>query len=315
MSTVPSESQKRQRLRDLLALPGIVVLPGVYDALGARIAASIGFEAIHMTGYGVSASLLGEPDIGLATLTEMAACAARLAAVSHVPLLADADAGYGSTINVRRTMREYERAGVAGLHIEDQVTPKRCGMTGRKELLACDDMVAKVRAAVMARSDPDLVLVARTDARDVTGLDDAIARATAYAEAGADAIFVEGPRTADEISRIAAALRPVPLVHNVGTLDTADGSPPSVELSYLERWGYKMVLFPVQALYAAAYATRKVLTHLHEHGAVADALSTTFTSDDLNQSTGLPDWSEFEAEASATNRADQSASDARTRPR
>jgi 2-methylisocitrate lyase-like PEP mutase family enzyme len=286
----------------------------VYDGLSARIAASIGFEALHMTGYGVSAALLGEPDMGLTTLTEMAERASRLAAASHVPLIADADAGYGGTLNVRRMVRDYERAGVAGLHLEDQTTPKRCGMTGRKELVSRDDMVAKLRAAVMTRSDPDLVLMARTDARGVTGLDDAIARATAYIEAGADAIFVEAPGSEDEIRRIADALRPIPLLHNVATLATADGSPPLVDLASLESWGYKMVLFPVQALYAAAHAMRRVLTNLHAHGAATADLSAMFTSDDFDIATHLRDWLNFETESSAGGGVYPHAGDARSEP-
>jgi len=169
------------RLRELLARPDALVIPGAYDALSARLIVQAGFPAVYMTGFGTSASVLGQPDVGLLTMSEMVSRAAALAAVTaDVPLLADADTGYGNPINVRRTIREYERAGVAGLHIEDQVWPKKCGHMEGKQVIPMEEMVQKVHAAVDARQDPDFVIIARTDANAVTGLEDALRRGQAY---------------------------------------------------------------------------------------------------------------------------------------
>src|SRR6266852_3658860 len=194
------------RLRELLAGPDLIVAPGAYDALSARLIAQTGFPAVYMTGFGTAASVLGQPDVGLLTMSEMVSRAAALAAVvGDLPLIADADTGYGNPINVRRTIREYERAGVAGLHIEDQVWPKKCGHMEGKQVIPMDEMVQKIRAAIDARQDPDFVIIARTDANAVHGLEDAIQRGQAYREAGADVIFIEAPRSIEELRTIAQA--------------------------------------------------------------------------------------------------------------
>ncbi len=173
------------RLRHLLAGPDLLVAPGAYDALSARLIARAGFPAVYMTGFGTAASVLGQPDVGLLTMSEMVARASALASVvGDLPLIADADTGYGNPLNVRRTIREYERAGVAGLHIEDQVWPKKCGHMEGKQVIPMEEMVQKVRAAVDARQDPDFVIIARTDANAVYGLEDALRRGRAYREAG-----------------------------------------------------------------------------------------------------------------------------------
>src|ERR1700719_1626339 len=188
------------RLRDLLAGPDLIVAPGAYDALSARLIAQAGFPAVYMTGFGTAASVLGQPDVGLLTMSEMVGRASALASViGDIPLIADADTGYGNPINVRRTIREYERAGVAGLHIEDQVWPKKCGHMEGKQVIPMDEMVQKVRAAVDARQDPDFVIIARTDANAVYGLDDAMRRGRAYREAGADIVFIEATRSITEL--------------------------------------------------------------------------------------------------------------------
>ncbi len=188
------------RLRRMLQAPGILVAPGAYDGFSARLIEAAGFSTVYMTGAGTAASHLGQPDLGLATMTEMAAHARHLAACVSLPLIADADTGYGNVLNVVRTVREYERAGVAGLHLEDQVAPKKCGHIAGKQVIPAREFADKIRAASEYRTDPDLVIIARTDARAVTGLDDAIERGNLYAEAGADVIFVEAPQSADEIS-------------------------------------------------------------------------------------------------------------------
>src|SRR5437763_9262953 len=173
------------RLRELLVQGGLLVAPGAYDALSARLIAQAGFSAVYMTGFGTAASVLGQPDVGLLTMSEMVSRAAAIAAVvGDRPVIADADTGYGNPINVRRTIREYERAGVAAIHIEDQVGPKKCGHMEGKQVIPMDEMVQKIRAAVDARKDPDFVIIARTDANAVTGCDDALRRAQGYRGAG-----------------------------------------------------------------------------------------------------------------------------------
>ena len=193
------------RLRDLLGSGQTVVAPGAFDPLAARLVEEAGFPAVYMTGFGTSAALLGRPDVGLLTMTEMADNAARIAACVNIPVIADADTGYGNPVNVIRTVGAYEAAGVAGIHIEDQVAPKKCGHTDGKQIIAAAEMAQKVRAAVDARSDPDFVIIARTDARAVEGLDSALDRAAQYLEAGADALFVEAVLSDDEAAHVAAA--------------------------------------------------------------------------------------------------------------
>src|SRR5438067_8385286 len=203
------------RLRQLLSGPEMIVAPGAYDALSARLIAQAGFPAVYMTGFGMAASVLGQPDVGLLTMSEMVSRAAALTAVAgDVPLIADADTGYGNPLNVRRTIREYERAGVAGLHIEDQVWPKKCGHMEGKQVIAMEEMVQKVHAAVDARQDPDFVIIARTDANAVTGFEDALLRGKAYREAGADVLFIEAPRSLTELRTIAQTFPDVPLLFN-----------------------------------------------------------------------------------------------------
>src|SRR5439155_5366218 len=193
---------RRQRFRALLAAPGLIIAPGAYDALSARLIEQAGFDVVYMTGSGAANSLLGQPDLGLTTMTEMAGQAARVGAATTLPVVADADTGYGGPLNVRRTVQEYERAGVAALHIEDQTFPKRCGHFAGKSVIPIDEMVAKIKAAVAARSDPDLVVIARSDAAAVEGIDAALKRGRAYQAAGADALFIEAPSSVDELRQI-----------------------------------------------------------------------------------------------------------------
>src|SRR5947199_1932083 len=202
-------------LRELLAGPELLVAPGAYDALSARLIAQAGFSAVYMTGFGTAASVLGQPDVGLLTMSEMVSRAAALATVvGDRPLIADADTGYGNPINVRRTVRENERAGVAAIHIEDQVWPKKCGHMEGKQVIPVVEMVQKIRAAVDARQYPDFVIIARTDANAVNGLEDALRRGRAYREAGADVIFIEAPRSIAELKAIASAFPDVSLFFN-----------------------------------------------------------------------------------------------------
>lgn len=283
-------TEPRRRLRELLAGDEIVAAPGAYDALSARLIEAAGFDVVYMTGFGTTASLIGRPDVGLLTQTEMADAARRLAGAVGVPVLADADTGYGNPVNVVRTIREYEQAGVAGLHLEDQVMPKRCGHLSGKEVVPAADMEAKVRAAVAARTDPDLVIVARTDVLALEGVEAAIERGRRYAEAGADALFIEAPRTEEDIERIAAELQPVPLVFNWAE----GGRTPPVPLARLGELGFRLVLFPVGALLAAATGVRSLLETVREEGTPASRLDALMGFDEFVRFIGLEEIQDLE---------------------
>jgi 2-methylisocitrate lyase-like PEP mutase family enzyme len=228
----------RTKLRELLSRPGPVIAPGAYDAISVRAVEHAGFEAAYMTGSGVSAAS-GFPDFGLLTLTEMAAAAKTLSRCVRIPVIADADTGYGNELNVTRTVREYESAGVSGLHIEDQVSPKRCGHLDGKELISRGEFIAKIRAAVAARQDADLVLIARTDARSVAGLDEAIARANAAIEAGADVAFVEAAQSIEELALIPQRVKG-PCLLNV----VQGGKTPNLGPDDVARMGYRIAILP-----------------------------------------------------------------------
>ena len=266
-------------LRERLARDAPVVAPGAYDALSARLIEQAGFEAVYMTGFGASASLLGRPDVGLLSFAEMVDHARRLVQAVDVPVIADADDGYGNHLNVMRTIREYEAAGVAALHIEDQVAPKRCGHMAGKQVIPAGEMVEKVRAAVEARSG-DLLIIARTDARAVEGLDAALARARAYRDAGADVLFVEAPEDEREIEAIAAAFPDTPLVFNA----VDGGRTPSLPLDRLGELGFSLVLRPVATLFAAARAVQQMLR----------TDETTMRFDEFTDLIGLPDLQALE---------------------
>jgi 2-methylisocitrate lyase-like PEP mutase family enzyme len=256
----------RQRLRELLAGDELIVAPGVYDGVSAALVSKLGFEAAYMTGAGVCASAYGLPDIGLATLTEMADRARVLAGLLEVPLIADADTGYGSPINVIRTVREYERAGVAAIQLEDQTFPKRCGHLAGKEVIDADQFARSLQAAVEAREDPDTVIVARTDARAPLGLEEAISRANRYASVGAEVIFVEAPRTVEELERIAAEVS-APLLLNI----VPGGLTPELDQARLKELGYRIVIYPVTVVTAVVPAAIQALSGLRpQHPAVAE---------------------------------------------
>ncbi len=245
-----------RRLRELLAGPDLVVAPGAYDGLSARLIAQAGFSLIYMTGFGTAASVLGQPDVGLLTMSEMVGRAAALAAVTgELPLIADADTGYGNPINVRRTIREYERAGVAGLHIEDQVWPKKCGHMEGKQVISMDEMVQKIRAAVDARQDPDFVIIARTDANAVNGLEDALLRGQAWAESG---------------------------------------KTPLLSLDEIHALGFKLVIFPVSMLFAATHAMLGLLELLKRGKTPSAYAEHMVTFSQFTQNIGLPEIQELE---------------------
>src|SRR6201996_3672319 len=229
------------RLRELLDSGQTIVAPGAFDPLAARLVEEAGFPAVYMTGFRTSAALLGRPDVGLLTMTEMADNAAKMAACVDIPLLADADTGYGNPLNVIRTVGVYEAAGVAGLHLEDQVAPKKCGHMENKQVIGAQEMAQKIRAAVDARTDPDFVIIARTDARAVEGLEAALDRARRYRDAGADMLFVEAPQSLDEIETIADRLADVPLLFNYAE----GGRTPAVTHAFLRDLGFRLVIFPL----------------------------------------------------------------------
>jgi 2-methylisocitrate lyase-like PEP mutase family enzyme len=245
-------------LRRQLAAPGLVVAPGAYDAIGARLIEQAGFSTAYMTGAGTSAAR-GFPDFGLLTLSEMVDNAAAMARAIAIPLIADADTGYGNELNVTRTVREYESRGVAGIHIEDQVSPKRCGHLDGKEVIARDAFVSQIRAAVHARHDPDFVIIARTDARAVLGLDEAIWRANAALDAGADIAFVEATQTIDEVADVPKRVSG-PCLLNV----VPGGRTPLFDLRDAETMGYKLAILPGLMLKATIAAGDAALAHLRE---------------------------------------------------
>jgi carboxyvinyl-carboxyphosphonate phosphorylmutase len=255
-------------LRDLLAAPDVVVAPGVADALNARLVAAEGFKAVYMTGGGTSAVRLGMPDVGLLTMPEMVDNAARIADASGLPVIADADTGYGNALNVQRTVRAFEKAGVAAIHIEDQEFPKRCGHLGGKTLIASAEMVGRIKAACDARRDPDFVIIARTDALSVEGLGAALERGKAYEAAGADMIFVESPLTMEHLAAIPKAFR-APTLFNMAS----SGKTPFVSTAELARLGFRLAIYPNFAILAAIPVVRNYLRVLREKGSVADLVA------------------------------------------
>ena len=279
-----------QSLRSRLESREMVLAPGCYDALSARLVEEAGFAAAYMTGFGSAASLLGRPDVGLMTLPEMVDNARRIAAAVDIPVIADADTGYGNPINVIRTVNEYEGAGVAAIHIEDQVMPKKCGHMEGKQLIPAREMAAKVAAAVAARRSSEFLVIARTDARAVEGLDGALERARRYREAGADVLFVEAPRSTEEIEIIAGAFADVPLLFNYAE----GGKTPPVSHQFLHDLGFSLVIFPISTLLAATAATRSVLSEIKAKGSPIDVLPSMLPFEEFLEFIGISEIRELE---------------------
>lgn len=253
-------SDQRKQFRERLGGKGIIVAPGAYDALSARIIARAGFPAVYLTGGGLSRSW-GFPDVGLMTMTENVSFITRVCDSVEIPVIADADTGYGNALNVIRTVREYERAGVAAFHLEDQVTPKRCGHYEGKDVVSKEEMIAKIRAAVDTRKDTNLAIIARTDSRAVLGMDEAIERGNAYIQAGADIAFVEAPQSLEELKRIAAEIGGPVLVNMIKGSRT-----PLLPAKDLEKLGFKLAIYPNEAHRAAIWAVQACVRHLKEKG-------------------------------------------------
>lgn len=281
----------RRALRQLLTGPGPLIVPGAYDALSALLVQQAGFKAAFMSGYAVSAALLGKPDIGLLTGSEMVDNARRMAAAVQIPLIVDGDTGYGNAINVMRTVETYEQAGVSAIQLEDQVTPKRCGHMSGKQVIDCAEMLGKIRAAVDAREDSDLMIIGRTDAASIEGTDAAIARAQAYADAGADILFVEAPDDVREIEKIASSLAPLaPLVFKV----PEGRQSPSLSFDDLADLGFSILLLPIGTLLAATAAMQRSLRELATDGSPVEAETSPPTFDGFNDLVGLPAMRELE---------------------
>ena len=262
-----------------------LVLPGCYDALGARLIEQAGFDAAYMTGFGTAAGLLGRPDVGLLGLAEMVDNARRIASAVDLPIVADADTGYGNQINVIRTVQEYERSGVAGIHIEDQVLPKKCGHMDNKQVVDAVEFVGKIKAAAAARQDPDFVLIARTDARAPHGLDEAIRRAHACVEAGADVLFVEALLGVDEIERVSTEFAGIPLLFNW----VEGGMTPPLTYAEIAELGFAMIIMPIGTMLAATRAMQSFLAKLKVDGTPARFVDELMGFDEFTDTIGLPE--------------------------
>ena len=271
-----------KKLHQLLNEPGLIIAPGAYDAWSARLVEMADFPAVYMTGYGVSASVIGQPDIGLLTMTEMVNQARNMANAIHIPLIADGDTGYGGVLNVIRTVHEYEQAGIAAIQLEDQIYPKRCGHMEGKQLIGGDEMVAKIRAAVHARKSPEFTIIARTDARAVNGLDDAVDRSKAYAEAGADVIFFEAPESVEEMRMVARSLDK-PLIANM----VENGKTPFLTTEVLLEIGYKIVIYPVSTLYTVTRAVARTLESLKNNGTTRECAGDMVEFQEFNEMIGV----------------------------
>jgi len=275
-------------LRQLLEESEIIIVPGATDAFIARIIEELGFKAVYVTGAGI-ANTLGFPDIGLTTMNEVLERARVIARAVKIPVIADVDTGYGNAINVMRTIREFVDAKVAAIQIEDQVMPKKCGHFEGKSVISAEEMVGKIKAAIEARGSDDLLIIARTDARDVYGLDEARRRGNLYAEAGADLIFIEAPRSVEELRRIAREVK-APLVANM----VEGGKTPLVPAKELEKMGYKMVIYANTALRAAGYAVKEALKVLKEKGDTASILDKLLSWEERQNLVRYPYYRELE---------------------
>ncbi len=280
-----------KRMRELFATKKTVIAPGAHDMLTGKIIGKLGFDAVYMTGYGQSASHLGKPDVGLMTMSEMVARAANLVECCGVPVVADADTGFGNAVNVMRTVREYEKAGVAVIQLEDQVMPKKCGHMIGREVIAMEEMVGKIKAAVDARIDPNFMIMARTDARTVLGIDAALERAHAYKEAGADIIFVESPEGKEEMKRINDELPGVLTLANM----VEGGRTPMVKNAELSDLGYNLIIYPTASVYVTTKAMVDLWEAMRRDDTTQGVIDTMIPFAQFNEIVGLPEIREIEA--------------------
>lgn len=276
-------------LRSYLEAPDkMVIAPGAYDGISARLIAEAGFEVIYMTGAGTAASRIGQPDIGLTTLSEMVSNAAMIVECTELPVIADADTGFGNPLNVIRTVREYERANVAAFHLEDQVFPKRCGHLEGKQVIPAEEFVQKIKAAVDARRNPEFIIIARTDARALHGFEEAVRRANLYIEAGADVAFIEAPVSVEEMSKIPKLVKGPCLLNMVGP----GSKTPALPSEELKKMGYKIVIYPTVTRFVLL-ALRQALRRLKEEGIFWDP-ETIFSSRTFYDVMGLETWEKYD---------------------
>ena len=279
-----------KNIRSLLKAKKPLVIPGVYDALGAKIVQSVGFDAMFQTGYGTSAALLGMPDYGFVGRSETVENARRICNAVSSPVIVDADTGYGNALSVWKLVRELESAGAAGMFLEDQRWPKRCGHMQGKEIISQEEYTEKLGAAIDARQDPNFVIVARTDARAVEGLDAAIERSKQNKDTGADVIFIEAPKTKQEMKEIGKRIK-APLVANM----IEGGVTPTSTSSELFKMGFKIILYPLSILYANTYATMSVLSELKRSGTTAKHRNKLANFDQFNDLVELQKFQDMEA--------------------
>ena len=279
----------RQMLKQLLKRDRLLVAPGCFDGLSARLVEEAGFEAAYLSGGAVARSM-GIPDIGLVTMSEVIERAAQVVSAVKIPVIADADTGYGNAVNLVRSVKEFERTGVAAIHIEDQITPKRCGHLDGKEVIPMAEMEKKLEAALASRSDPDFCIIARTDARGVHGLEDAIRRGRAFAKLGVEAVFVEAPQSEAELEEIPRALPTVPLLVNV----FKGGKTPMLPVERLQQMGYRIAIYPSETQRAAIHAMRQALGLLKREGTTEKMDDALTTFKERDKVVGLDEWQQLE---------------------
>jgi 2-methylisocitrate lyase-like PEP mutase family enzyme len=290
-------TSQRTLFNQRLAEPGLIVAPGVYEMVSLRLADRMNFDALYMTGYGTVASLLGLPDAGLATYTEMIGRVSAMAGMAKTPLIADGDTGYGGLLNVRHTVRGYEAAGAVAIQLEDQEFPKKCGHTPGRRVIPMKDMVKKIEVAVASRTDPHFKIISRTDARTTLGLDEALKRGEAYARAGADILFIESPETREEMMQIGKTFPNHPLIANM----VEKGRTPVLTKTELEQLGYKIAIFPVTALLASVQAMTQVYEHFKSSGSSVQNPVELYDFGELSKLMGFEDVWEFEKRFVETN--------------
>ena|SRR5713226_2905589 len=279
----------RKVFKALLQQDKLLVAPGCFDGLSARLVEEAGFEAAYLSGGAVARSM-GLPDIGLVTMSEVIGRAVQVVSAVKIPIIADADTGYGNAINLVRTVREFERIGVAAIHIEDQITPKRCGHLEGKEVISLAEMERKIEAALASRTDPDFGIIGRTDARAVHGLDDAIQRGRSFARLGVDVVFVEAPQSEGEMEQIARSLPQVPLLVNM----FKGGKTPLLPVSRLQQMGYRIAIYPSETQRAAIHAMRQALSLLKREGSTEAMDSALTTFKERDRIVGLDEWQKLE---------------------
>jgi len=282
-------SNKPATLHTRLKQPGLVTAPGIYDMVSLRLADTFGFDALYMTGFGTVASHLGLPDAGLATYSDMVGRVTAMAQMARTPLIADGDTGYGGLLNVRHTVQGYEKAGASAIQLEDQEFPKKCGHTPGRRVIPTEDMVRKIRVAVEARESKDFLIIARTDSRTTLGLDEALRRAEAYAQAGADVLFVESPESEEEMRKIGASFD-LPLLANM----VEKGRTPVLSKADLEDLGYKLAIFPVTALLAGVQAMTQVYQQFKDTGSSVGQNANLYDFTALTKLMGFEDVWEFD---------------------